>query len=175
MTINFKTIVRPTMTYGSDCWAVKKKDENKLNPADMRMFRWARGMTRLNPWLKHIINGEFRKGAHVKPVANFLENKRLKLLATAWGEKTTTSVRLEVSGRQSRNRPKKWWRDNIKEDMKKYQLTEYMAQYRKYWMTQIMTGPAQGDCQERWNRKYLCTWHGNTEVNYEMGETIPCK
>ena len=30
------------MTYGSDCWAVKKKDENKLNSAEMRMLRWAR-------------------------------------------------------------------------------------------------------------------------------------
>ncbi len=27
----FKTIIRPAMTYGSECWAVKKKDENKLN------------------------------------------------------------------------------------------------------------------------------------------------
>ena len=26
----------------------------------------------------------------------------------------------------------------MKEDMKKYQLTEDMAQDRKYWMTQIM-------------------------------------
>ena len=29
--------------------------------------------------------------------------------------------------------------------MKKYQLTEDMAQVRKYWMTEIMAGPAQGD------------------------------
>ena len=60
------------------------------------------------------------------------------------------SLRLEVSGRRSRGRPKKRWRDNIKEDMKKYQLTEDMAQYREYWMTKIMAGPAQGDGQERW-------------------------
>ena len=26
----FKTIISPAMTYGSECWAVKKKDENKL-------------------------------------------------------------------------------------------------------------------------------------------------
>ena len=26
----FKTIIRPAMTYGSECWAVKK-DENRLN------------------------------------------------------------------------------------------------------------------------------------------------
>ena len=24
----FKSIIRPAMTYGSECWAVKKKDEN---------------------------------------------------------------------------------------------------------------------------------------------------
>ena len=33
--------------------------------------------------------------------------------------------------------------------MKKYQLTEDMAQYRKYRMTNILAGPAQGDGQER--------------------------
>ena len=41
----FKTIIRPAMTYGSQCWAVKKKDENKLNSAEMRMLRWARRKT----------------------------------------------------------------------------------------------------------------------------------
>ena len=41
----FKTIIRPAITYGSECWAVKKKDENKLNSAEMMMLRWARGKT----------------------------------------------------------------------------------------------------------------------------------
>ena len=35
----FKTIIRPAMTYGSECWAVKKKDESKLNSAEIRMLR----------------------------------------------------------------------------------------------------------------------------------------
>ena len=52
------------MTYGFGCWVVKKKDENKLNSAEMRMLRWARG----NTGLDHI-----RKEAHVKPVETFLE------------------------------------------------------------------------------------------------------
>ena len=30
----FNTIIRPAMTYGSECWAVKKKDESKLNSAE---------------------------------------------------------------------------------------------------------------------------------------------
>ena len=58
-------------------------------------------------------------------------------------------VRLEVSGRRSRGRSKKRWRDNVQGDIKKYQLTEDMAQDRKYWMTIILAGLAQGDSQER--------------------------
>ena len=36
---------RPAMTYGSAYWAVEKKDESKLNSAEMRMLRWTRGKT----------------------------------------------------------------------------------------------------------------------------------
>ena len=145
----FKPIIRPAMTYGSECWVVKKKDENKLNSAEMRMLRWARGKTRLD----HIRNEDIRKQADVKPVETFLENKRLKWFGHCLRRERnpicTKSLRLEVSGRRSRGRPKKRWRDNIQGDMKKYQLTEDMAQYRKYWMTKILAGPAQGDGQER--------------------------
>ena len=59
------------------------------------------------------------------------------------------SLILEVSGRRSRGRPKKRWRDNVKGDMNKYQLTEDMANDRKYWMTKILASPEQGDGQER--------------------------
>ena len=144
----FKTIIRPAMTYGSECWAVMKKGENKLNSAKMRMLRWATGKTRLD----HIRNEDTRKEAGVKPVETFLENKRLKwfghCLRRERNHICAKSLRLEVSVRRSRGRPKKRWRDNIQGDMKKYQLTEDMAQYRKYWMTKILTGPAQGDGQE---------------------------
>ena len=87
-----KTIIRPAMTYGSECWAVKKKDENKLNSAEMRMLRRARGKTRLD----HIINEDIRKEADVKPVETFLENKRLKWFGHCLRrdrENATTSVR----------------------------------------------------------------------------------
>ena len=138
-----------TGTYGSECWAVKKKDESKLNSAEMRMLRWARGKTRLD----HIRNEDIRKEAHVKPVETFLENKRLKWFGHCLRREPNhicaKSLRLEVSGRRSRGRPRKRWRDNIQGDMKKYRLTEDVAQDRKYWMTQILAGPAQGDGQER--------------------------
>ena len=42
----YKTAIKPTMTYGAECWAVRKKDENRLRVAEMRMLRWIRSKTR---------------------------------------------------------------------------------------------------------------------------------
>ena len=102
--------------------------------------------------LKNVYSLGPRKEAHVKPVETFLENKRRwfgHCLRREHNHIYAKSLRLEVSGRRSRGRPRKRWRDNIPGDMKKYRLTEDMAQDRKYWMTQIMAGPAQGDGQEK--------------------------
>ena len=94
------------------------------------MLRWARGKTRLD----HIRNEDIRK-AHIKPVETFLENKLSGHgLRRERNHICAKSLRPEVSERRSRGRPKSRWRDNIKGDMKKYRLTEDMAQDRKYWM-----------------------------------------
>ena len=42
----YKTVIKPTMAYGAEGWAVRKKDENRLHVAEMRMLRWIRGNTR---------------------------------------------------------------------------------------------------------------------------------
>ena len=102
----FKTIIRPAIPYGSECWAVKNKNENKLNSAEMRLLRWVRGKTRLD----HIRNEDIRKDAHVKPVETFLENKRLTWFGHCLRREPNhicaKSLRLEVSGRRNRGRPK---------------------------------------------------------------------
>ena len=103
--------------------------------------------------LDHVRNEDIGKEAHVKPFTNVLENKRLKwfghCLRREHNHICAELLRLEVSGRRSRGRPRNRWRNNVKGDMTKYQLTEDMAQYRKYWMTKILDGIAQGDGQER--------------------------
>ena len=61
--------------------------------------------------LDHIRNEDIRKEADVKPVATFLENKRLKWFGHCLRRERkhicAKSLRLEVSGRRSRGRPKK--------------------------------------------------------------------
>ena len=44
----YKTAVRPAMLYGSECWAAKKQHEQKLHTNEMKMLRWAGGITLLD-------------------------------------------------------------------------------------------------------------------------------
>ena len=34
----YKTVIKRTTTHGAECWAVRKKDENRLHVAEMRML-----------------------------------------------------------------------------------------------------------------------------------------
>ena len=44
----YETVIKPSMTYGAECWAVRKKDENRLHKYEMRMIRWIKGKTTKN-------------------------------------------------------------------------------------------------------------------------------
>ena len=46
---------------GAECWAVRKKDENRLHVAEMRMLRWIRGKTRKD----HVRNQIIQEDAKV--------------------------------------------------------------------------------------------------------------
>ena len=35
----YKTVIKPTIEYGAECWAVRKKDENRSHVAEIRMLR----------------------------------------------------------------------------------------------------------------------------------------
>ena len=69
----YKTVIKPTMTYGADCWAIRKKDENRLHEAEMRMLRWIRGKTRKD----HVRNQSIQEDAKVCQMSTFLREKRL--------------------------------------------------------------------------------------------------
>ena len=69
----YKMVIKPTMTYAAECWAVRKKDENRLHVAEMRMLRWIRGKTRKD----HVRNQSIQEDAKVCQMSTFLRQKRL--------------------------------------------------------------------------------------------------
>ena len=57
----YKTVIKPTMTYGAECWAVSKKDENRLHVTEMRMLRCITSKTRTD----HVRNQVIQEYAKV--------------------------------------------------------------------------------------------------------------
>ena len=41
----YQTVIKPTMLYGAECWAMRKKEEHLLNMTEMRMLRWIQGIS----------------------------------------------------------------------------------------------------------------------------------
>ena len=72
----YKTVIKPTMTYGVECWTMKKKDEMLMNKTEMRMLRWIQGVS----LREHKRNKEIREAATVQPIATHLMQKRLRTL-----------------------------------------------------------------------------------------------
>ena len=51
-----KTAIRPAMTYGGECWAIRKCEQNQMSTTAMNMLRWIQGKTR---------NVTIREKAHI--------------------------------------------------------------------------------------------------------------
>ena len=54
-----------------------------------------------------------------------------------------TALELEVEGRRPVGRPKKTWSKVVEEDMRKLNITEDKAEYRKQWR-QLISCPSPG-------------------------------
>ena len=55
----YKSVVRPALLYGAECWAVSKKQEQQLKVAEMRMLRWSLGVTRKDRMENEYVRGAF--------------------------------------------------------------------------------------------------------------------
>ena len=42
----YEAIIRPALTYGSECWAMKVTNERKIDTTEMRMVRGILGVSR---------------------------------------------------------------------------------------------------------------------------------
>ena len=129
----FKTVIRPTMTYGAECWTMKKKDEMLMNKTEMRMLRWIQGVS----LREHKRNEEIREAATVQPIATHLMQKRLRWYGHVRRRDechtTRTVLDMVVEGVRPRGRPKLRYMDTIRRDIKKNALTDVNILDRKNW------------------------------------------
>ena len=81
---------------------------------------------------------------HMYPMAEFLREKRWRWFGHVqrWDkdEATRNILQITVNGKQNRGRPKLRWRDLVKDDMARNQMTTEMAEDRKHWHVMIGAG-----------------------------------
>ena len=70
----YQTVVRPTLLYGTECWAVKSQHETQVSVAEMRMLRWMSGKTRDD----RIRNDTISERVGVVPIVEMLVENRLR-------------------------------------------------------------------------------------------------
>ncbi|KAL6569332.1 hypothetical protein OROMI_013846 [Orobanche minor] len=103
----YRATIRPAMLYGSECWAMKKSLESKLESAEMRMLRWSCGRTMLD----RIPNGVFRIVLEVAPISAKVREWRLGWFGHVRRRQATAPIRrvesLLVLGARRRCRPRK--------------------------------------------------------------------
>ena len=154
----YKTAIKPAMVYGAACWAVRKKEERKLHTTEMRMLRWARGKTRLD----HVKKLDIWKEAHMYPMAEFLREKRLRWFGHVQRRDKDDATRKILQMTRNRGRPKLRWRDLVKDDMARNQMTTDMAEDRRHWHVMIRAGTLRSVEADMWEgEKYMLYYKSN--------------
>ena len=127
------------MLYGMETVAVTKGQERKMDVTEMRMLRFTLGKTRM----EMIRNGTIRETIGVDEIANKLRECRLKWLGHVERREDgyiSKRVRRITVGRRKRGKPRRRWKDCIREDMATVGVTEEDAQGRARWRRLVHTG-----------------------------------
>lgn len=125
--------VRSTLLYGSETWAVKVEQVQRMERTEMQMVRWMCGVKLRD----RIPNEELRGRMGIESVKEALVRRRLRW----WGhierrEESNWLKRCQmiaVSGKRPLGRPKKSWREVVKRDIKDWGLKEGWARDRIQW------------------------------------------
>ena len=70
----YEAIIRPALTYGGECWAMKMTNRRNIDTTEMRMLRGIIGVSRRD----HMRNEEIRRILHVTPIDEVMRCGRLR-------------------------------------------------------------------------------------------------
>lgn len=129
----YEAAIRPSITYGAECWSLKESNVKKLQTTEMKMLRGILGVSRR----EHIRNEEIRRRLNVTPIDIILRSGRLRWFGHVYRRDDSSEIKkaleMRLPGRRRRGRPRKRWREQIREDMKGVGTNEAAAADRANW------------------------------------------
>ena len=126
----YKTVIKPTLIYGSECWALHKAEQQRMHTTEMKMLRWIHIKTRKD----RIRNEKFRSDAMVKPITTYVAHKRISwyghMMKREYTNVAKQATTMKVGVKIPRGRPILRWMDRVRSDLKQHQLDPKLAQNR---------------------------------------------
>ncbi|CAH2210124.1 jg25442, partial [Pararge aegeria aegeria] len=119
----YETAVRPALLYGAECWATKRTHEQKLHVNEMKMLRWAPGVTRLDKVRNEYIRGSY-KVAHI---TDKMTEGRLRWYGRGDDHAVRKALALPEHKRK-RGRPASTWWTTVAKDIKNANLIDVTTQ-----------------------------------------------
>ena len=131
----FTTYVRSVLTYGSECWSLRKDERNRLLRNERAMVRWVCGV---KPGVEVDTAALYNRLA-IPHLDAALRYSRLRWYghvtrSQSWIQRCQT---LDVAGRASAGRPRKTWNDSVKEDLRACRLNSDLTWNRDAWRESI--------------------------------------
>ena len=142
----YQTVIRPTLLYGCETWPMPVKDEKRMATTEMRMVRWAMGVS----LLEHRRNEELLEEANVEPIATVMRRGRLEWFGHIKRRDESENIRavaeMKMEGKCPRGRPKLRWYDTVRRALKAWKIKEEWPNDRERWKRLCKTRyPEQGD------------------------------
>ena len=136
----YNTAVRPAMLYGMETVALTRRQEAELEVAELRMLRFAMGVTRLDK----IKNTHVRGTANVVRIGKKVRETRLRWYghvlrrnAEYVGKRV---IGMDLPGKRRRGRSLRRYMDVVKDDLKVVGATEKDTEDRTKWRRIIRGG-----------------------------------
>ena len=132
----YSSCVRSSMLHGSETWPVRKENVVALQRAEMRMVRWMCGVKLKD----RLPSKELRQRLGVDDIALILQQNRLRWYGHVlrkdddWVNKC---MEYEVEGSRPRGRPKRTWKEVVREDCQACKLNKEDAVDRCKWTKMI--------------------------------------
>ena len=132
--IIYTTCIRPAMLYGSETWPTKIEDIRKIQRSEMRMLRWMTGVSLSESKSNECV----RSMLAINDIGEVMRRNRLERRdELCWIKRIKT---LQVDGDGVKGRPKKRWREVLKEDVREKGLCREDAWDRSRWRRMLWEG-----------------------------------
>jgi hypothetical protein len=134
----YRACVQSVLIYGSETWAMKAEDMQRLERTERLMVRWMCGVT-----LKNMIpSSELNNRLGISAVTDVVRRSRLRWfghLERKCSDDWVSACRnVELPGPRGRGRSKKTWNECVNGDMRSLGLSREWAQDRVKWRSSIV-------------------------------------